>query len=92
MAIITNADYNFGTTVSNYIVSAVNRETRLIKAIGAVVGVNAGGPLWNVRGGGMTPVTHADGSSFTTPSKDAAGQAQLGWGNYEMPIQINDSA
>ncbi len=91
MAIISQADLNFGTTVANYIVSAVNRKTRFIQSVPVSVGINAGGPLWNVEGGGITTVTHADGSSFTTPSKDATAQASLGWGNYETPIQLDDA-
>lgn len=90
MAIISNTELHFGTTVSNMIVAAANRSIKAIPFIPVSVGRNAGGPLWNVEGTGITTSTHADGSTFSTPTKDVTDQATLGWGNYETVIQVND--
>lgn len=92
MAVIQIADLNFGTTVSNLIVAAANRQVKAIPYLPFNLEPNAAGPVWNVEGTGISTVTHAAGSAFTTPSADATAQASLAFGLYETGIQITDEA
>lgn len=92
MSVIQIADLNFGTTVSNMIVAAANRQVRAIPYLPFNLEPNAAGPVWNVEGAGITAVTHAAGSTFSTPSADTTAQASLAFGLYETPIQITDEA
>jgi hypothetical protein len=92
MTVIQIADLNFGTTVSNVIVAAANRQVKAIPYLPFNLEPNAAGPVWNVEGTGITTATHAAGSAFTTPSADTTAQASLAFGLYETPIQITDEA